>query len=423
MLDRQPPTGTVALVGSPSYTLTRDVQLLVPATDNASGVASVSLSNDGKSWTTLPYTGDPVAWSAGASQPDGSWTIRARWQDAVGNVSATAKTTIVLDTHGPKGSIVLDGGAPATASGTVTVTDSASGASGVNQLILSNSPALSGGVLANAISFTPNGTVSWSLSGAGAPATVSEGTHTVYAQWQDGYGGWSTVASANILVDRTPPTVAVPRQALPVGVSLRLNPATVPVQIAWQASDAGSGVASATVEVTTDGVNWQQLAPVAAQDQQATAWLPPNAQIQARVSATDNAGNKSDPVVGPPFSALLTQDSASSIAYTGAWRTRSASSASGGTLRFAKARGATATLSFSGRAVAWVSKRARRRGKAKVFIDGVYAATVNLRGRATPRVLVFSQAWASVGTHTITIRVLHTRLRPRVDLDAFIVLG
>lgn len=422
-LDRQAPSGTVAVVGSPSYTLTRDVQLLVPATDNASGVASVSLSNDGKTWTTRPYTGNPVAWSADAGQPDGPWTIRARWQDAAGNVSSAAKTTLVLDTHGPSGSIALDGGAAATASDQVTVTDSASGASGVKQLILSNSPAQSGGVLSNALSFTPNGTVTWPLSGAGAPATVSEGAHTVYAQWQDGYGGWSAVATATILVDRTPPSVNVPQQALPIGAVLGLSPATVPVRITWQASDTGSGVAAANVELSANGGKWQPLAQVLAQDQQATAWLAPSAAMRARVSATDNAGNTSDPVAGPQFTALLIQDSDPSIAYTRRWRTGSPASASGGTLHFAKARGATATLRFTGSAIAWVSKKARRRGKAKVFIDGAYVATVNLRGRATPRVLVFSQAWNNAGTHTITIRVLHTRHRPRVDLDAFVVLN
>jgi hypothetical protein len=421
VLDRVPPTGTVSVVGSPAVTPTRDVQLLVPATDNASGVAHVGLSNDGNHWTVLPYTGAPVDWSAGANQADGPWKIRARWQDAAGNWSSTASTTVVLDTHPPVGSIVLDGGASATGSDTVTVADKASDASGVSQLILSNSPALTGGVLSNAASFSPNGTVAWPLSGAGAPVDVAEGAHTVYAQWQDMYGQWSSVASATILVDRTPPQVSPPQVGLLPGA--QLGTATVPLLVSWQATDSGSGVAGARVERSADGLSWQLVAQVPASNgQQTTLSLAPDSATQLRISATDKAGNASQPVAGGQFRATLVQDTSKSVVYTGAWTTKAVSSASGGTLHFAKAKGATASLTFTGRAVAWAAPHAQRRGKAKVFLDGAYVATVNLRGPAAQRLFVFSHAWASVGTHTIVVRVLHTRRRPRVDLDAFVVL-
>ena len=422
ILDRTPPAGSVSVVGAPAVAPTRNVQLLVPATDNASGVAQVALSNDGNTWTVLRYTGNPVNWSAATNQADGPWKIRARWQDAAGNWSATASTTIILDTHPPVGSITLNGGALATGADSVTVRDSASAAAGISQLVLANSPSVSGGVLANGVAFTPNGSVSWSLAGAGAPAPVGEGAHTVYAQWQDTFGRWSSVASATIVVDHTAPVVSVPIAGLPAGAQLGVS--TVPVQVSWQATDGASGVAAASVERSTNGGGWQPLAQVPVKNgPHAALSVVPGQATQVRVSATDYAGNASAFVAGDPFQATVFQDSNRSISYAGGWTSRAVSSASGGTLRFAKAKGATATLSFSGRAVAWVAPRAHKRGKAKVFIDGSYVATIDLRGAATARQLVFSYGWTSVGSHTITLRVLHTRHRPRVDLDGLVVLA
>ncbi len=422
ILDRTPPAGSVSVVGAPAVAPTRNVQLLVPATDNASGVAQVALSNDGNTWTVLRYTGNPVNWSAATNQADGPWKIRARWQDAAGNWSATASTTIILDTHPPVGSITLNGGALATGADSVTVRDSASAAAGISQLVLANSPSVSGGVLANGVAFTPNGSVSWSLAGAGAPAPVGEGAHTVYAQWQDTFGRWSSVASATIVVDHTAPVVSVPIAGLPAGA--QLGAGTVPVQVSWQATDGASGVAAASVERRTNGGGWQPLAQVPVKNgPHAAMSVVPGQATQVRVSATDYAGNASAFVAGDPFQATVFQDSNRSISYAGGWASRAVSSASGGTLRFAKAKGATATLSFSGRAVAWVAPRAHKRGKAKVFIDGSYVATIDLRGAATARQLVFSYGWTSVGSHTITLRVLHTRHRPRVDLDGLVVLA
>ena len=87
--------------------------------------------------------------------------------------------------------------------------------------------------------------------------------------------------------------------------------------------------------------------------------------------------------------------------------------------------GATATLEFTGRSVAWITSRATNRGKARISIDGSVVQTIDLRAGTTKhRQIVFAQSWSSVGAHTIQIEVLgQPTTRPRVDVDALVVVA
>jgi hypothetical protein len=46
----------------------------------------------------------------------------------------------------------------------------------------------------------------------------------------------------------------------------------------------------------------------------------------------------------------------------------------------------------------------------------LYASTVQ------PAVIVFTRSWASTSTHTVTVQVVGTSDRPRVEVDAFVLL-
>jgi subtilisin len=86
--------------------------------------------------------------------------------------------------------------------------------------------------------------------------------------------------------------------------------------------------------------------------------------------------------------------------------------------------GATATMTFKGREVALLSTLAPDRGRASIFIDGRYAATIDLRSSSRhARRVVYSRAWLDPGTHTIQLKVAGTTGRARVDVDAFIVFN
>ncbi len=58
-----------------------------------------------------------------------------------------------------------------------------------------------------------------------------------------------------------------------------------------------------------------------------------------------------------------------------------------------------------------------------MYVDGTYVQTVDLYSSSTlSRQVVFSKSWATSGSHTLEVRVLGTSGRPRVDVDAFVVL-
>lgn len=409
-LDRAGPLGSLAVADGATLSTTGDVSLLALATDAGSGVAELQLSNNGVNWVSLTPTDLPIAWNAG-SVADGSWTIRARWRDGIGNWSAVATTTLTLDRNGPAGTLVLDGGAAATAASAVALTAPATDLSGVVEVLLSNDQV-------TWTSFAPNPALTWNLAGAGTPEGVPEGTATVYAQWRDGVGNWSAVKAATIVVDRTAPVVGVPQPGLPTGVQLGT---TVPVTVQWTSTDLLSAVSTQRVQLARDGEPWSPVNAVPGSSPEdgaidfASAW-------RFMVSATDAAGNSSLPSSSAAFRALLVQDSSTSVQYAKTWYTARTTTASGGTTRYSKARGATATLTFTGRAVAWVAPVGPKMGKANVYIDGVFAATIDLRATARSRVLVFSRTWANSATHTLRIKVKATANRPRVDLDGILAL-
>src|SRR4029079_7405990 len=78
--------------------------------------------------------------------------------------------------------------------------------------------------------------------------------------------------------------------------------------------------------------------------------------------------------------------------------------------------GARAKYRFTGRTVAVLAPTNATRGKASIYIDGVYHATVDLySATAAYRKVVYVGNWAVAGTHTIELRVSRTSARPRVS--------
>ena len=85
-------------------------------------------------------------------------------------------------------------------------------------------------------------------------------------------------------------------------------------------------------------------------------------------------------------------DSSTAIKYAPAWKTARYSAYSGQQVRYATGPGASATIAFMGNGIAWIGPVGPTRGVAKVYIDGRYVATVDLR-RSTfqARKTVFAQ--------------------------------
>jgi hypothetical protein len=123
---------------------------------------------------------------------------------------------------------------------------------------------------------------------------------------------------------------------------------------------------------------------------------------------------------GPSTAVRLIGDRSASIDYDGRWRLARHAGYRGDTVRYATARGASATLTFTGRGVIWYGPTGPTRGKAKVYIDGRLVRTVDLRRSAFhSRSTVFSKRWSTARKHSVRIVVLGTRGRAMVAIDDF----
>jgi hypothetical protein len=151
--------------------------------------------------------------------------------------------------------------------------------------------------------------------------------------------------------------------------------------------------------------------------------LTPGHTYRFEVRATDRAGNVGGWVAGPTVRAALTQQTSTSITWTGTWTSVTDSRFSGGSVRYTTATWAKATYSFTGRSIAWVTTFAPNRGVAKIYLDGVLAATVDTTSATTTfHRVAFAKTWSASGFHTIRIVVVGTAGRPRVDVDGFEIL-
>ncbi len=69
------------------------------AGNDAAAVTSVQLSDDGRDWYAMPYTGEPCDWVLGGES--GVKTLLVRFGASDGSVSPVVSSSIVVDTTGP----------------------------------------------------------------------------------------------------------------------------------------------------------------------------------------------------------------------------------------------------------------------------------------------------------------------------------
>ncbi|HET7704272.1 MAG TPA: glycoside hydrolase family 25 protein [Candidatus Limnocylindrales bacterium] len=267
---------------------------------------------------------------------------------------------------------------------------------------------------------TPAAGASLTITAPEEPTAAALGIHPLTVTGTAS-GITSTLAVDLVVVDGIAPAVTAPFTA--IQSTSVLGAAGVPVKVTWTASDP-SGVTSGALQRSLNGGPWSgvQLASPTATSSAQTLAIGTASQQRSR--ATDRLANTSAWQPGPTVRTTLIQQSATSITYSGTWRTVSASSASGGSLRYATASGASATYRFTGSSVAWVAARGPGRGQARVYVDGVHAATVNLAASTgQSRAIVFARNWRVNASHTLKVVVVGTAGHPRVDVDAFVRLS
>lgn len=145
-----------------------------------------------------------------------------------------------------------------------------------------------------------------------------------------------------------------------------------------------------------------------------SGWSPAARRYVAKVMTRYGAGAKRS------TNLRVIPDRSPAIDYDGRWRTARHGGYHGGTVRYATGRGASATMTFTGRGVTWYGPTGPTRGKAKVYVDGRLVKIVDLRSSGfRARAAVFSKRWSTAKRHTIRIVVLGTSGREMVAIDDF----
>lgn len=105
ILDTTPPTGSVTVAESATYTNSTSVTLTLSANDITSGVHQTRFSNDNITWTLWEAYSASKAWAFTAG--DGTKTVYVQFIDNAGLISS-CQDTITLDTTRPKANAGID---------------------------------------------------------------------------------------------------------------------------------------------------------------------------------------------------------------------------------------------------------------------------------------------------------------------------
>jgi hypothetical protein len=97
------------------------------------------------------------------------------------------------------------------------------------------------------------------------------------------------------------------------------------------------------------------------------------------------------------------------IAYSGNWYSNDSPNHSGGVSALTNARGARATLTFTGTGIRWIGVMDRWSGFATVSLDGAMTIVNAYRDADGYQEVLFAATGLSSGTHTLSIEVTHER--------------
>ncbi|HSH22060.1 MAG TPA: HYR domain-containing protein, partial [Candidatus Caenarcaniphilales bacterium] len=228
--------------------------------------------------------------------------------------------------------------------------------------------------------------------------------------------------------DTTPPTVTAPDavfRTVPLGTGTK----PVSMNVSFTASDT-SGIADTTLQQSVNGGAFNELALSSAtatsKDFKVSVSKTTTRQLRAR--ATDGASNTSGFATGPDFKVRKHQDGSGAVVQGGSWSSASNSNFFGGTVRHSTTAASSQSITRTGTDFAIVSTLGSNRGRADVYVDGVYKETIDLYSPTTTfRQVVYAISFPTAGTHTVELRVLGTKNAAssgtRVDFDAFLSMA
>jgi hypothetical protein len=297
----------------------------------------------------------------------------------------------------------------------------------------------------------PNATGSLVRGPNGMVIFYCDGTNVVRADWTgsawtvtpiraglfEGYGAVDVADVAHVGymvrqggtgIDDT--YVAAPDATGPIATAPIVRPraggvvgSRIPTRIKWTGGDNLSGWATARVRQRTNDGSWTTIGSDLTASSVKRTLAPGSTTYAFAVQGTDWAGNTGDWATGPAVRLAVKSQANRMITYRGAWSAARASGYLGGSARTATSKSASATVTFTGRAFAWIGKYGPGYGSARIWVDGVLRATVSShRKRTTYRPIVWSIAWSTSATHTIVIKPAGTAGHPRIVIDGIVTV-
>jgi hypothetical protein len=224
--------------------------------------------------------------------------------------------------------------------------------------------------------------------------------------------------AASVVVTNDNPTASAP--VITAYPKSSLGTTSLQARVSWAAAtDPSSPIGGYEIQASIDGRPWGATTAVGPAVAAIAAGQSFGHTYRYQLRARDTVGNWSPWIAGPSVRNSLVQNVSSAVGYVGRWTRLYYTNASGGSVTYATAVGASARTTFFGRAVAIVGPVGPARGSARIYVDGVYRGAVSFRfGLNRSRRVVYTAALSSLRAHTIQMRLVGNG---RVDLDTFVI--
>ena len=235
---------------------------------------------------------------------------------------------------------------------------------------------------------------------------------TIHAQGES--GGPSDDIALTLRFDRTAPQIAAPwpRIVFRTGV----YSGVAPVRLSWSATDGQGALLRQELQRSRGAGQYGIYSRPRPAAGNADATMERWTSTGWRIKAVDLVGNAT---TSTPLTTRLAPIQSGKATLSDGWSSKVRASASDRNLITTTRPRSSASVSFTGRAVAVVAPSGPGKGRFRVRIDGLIVATVDqVATLTTARRILFVSNALTPGPHTIKI----TALGGSVELDAFLVL-
>ena len=224
-----------------------------------------------------------------------------------------------------------------------------------------------------------------------------------------------------VVVENVAPAAAPPAASLVRGGRTSLT--GTPLRLSWAPARDQSPISRYDVGLARAGGNLAVTARTKGSTRSSVVTIPFATTRTYAVRALDRPGNLGRWAVGRPTRVVAVQETSGTVRRSSGWTSYASANALGGKALRASRAGAWVRVTFTGRAIAVVGPMGPTRGSAQVRLDGGVVGTFSARASvAGSRWILDAIAVDPARSHTLEVRVLGTPGRPRLDVDAFLVL-